>query len=78
MEFDLTQDEIKSIRKLKALAKTWPDSLWLFAANGSLHVMRTKPDGSRATLKDDSIGIGMDQDYIVETIHGISVDGGDW
>jgi hypothetical protein len=78
MEFELTQDEIKAIRELKALAKTFPKSLWLFAASGSLHIMRTKPDGSRAMYEDNSSGIGVNRDYIVETIQGIEVDGGDW
>ena len=49
------------------------ESLWLFSASGSLHVMRTGPDGQRIHTSDD----GVDQDFIVETID-IPNDGGDW
>lgn len=68
-----TDEEARAIRSLKRLAKTWPRSLWLFSASGSLHVMRAGPDGDH--IKNTSQG--NDPAYVLETIE-IPNDGGDW
>lgn len=73
MDARLTSRERNAISALKRLAKRWPKGLWLFSASGSLHVMRTGPDGQQIHTSDD----GIDQDFIVETID-IPNDGGDW
>jgi hypothetical protein len=72
-EIELTQKEIKAIKSLHRIAKTWPKTLWLFSANGGLEVMRCGKDGQHVT---DYTG-GMDRDYIVDSID-IPNDGGDW
>lgn len=73
MDIDPTADERAAIATLKRLAKRWPKSLWLFSGSGSLCVMRSLQDGSRAHLPGD----GMDPDYCLATID-IPNDGGDW
>lgn len=70
---ELTEKEEKAIHKLKLAAKIWPDSLWLFSASGSLHVMRHGENGEQVHLSHG----GIDPDYIVCGIN-ISNDGGDW
>ena len=69
---NLTPSEEKAIKRLKALAKTWPKSLWLFSASGSLCVMKNDEDGNRCLRGD-----GVDSDACVATID-IPNDGGDW
>jgi hypothetical protein len=77
-EFQLSQSERGAIQQLKALARTWPKSLWLYSASGSLCVMR-KVNGNRVmNTKSGGVGLGFDSDYIVEQINGIDNDGGDW
>jgi hypothetical protein len=66
--------EAQAINALKKLAKTWPDSLWLFAANGTLNVMKKTPEGERAIIPD---GEGMDHNFVIASID-IESDGGDW
>ncbi len=68
----LTSQEKAAIASLKKLAKTWPKSLWLFSASGTLCVMQKKADGERARIED-----GIDQEYVVTEIK-IENDGGDW
>jgi hypothetical protein len=66
---ELTDSERKAIASLKRLAKRWPQSLMLFSANGSLHVMpNVGCEGGR----------GRDNDEIIATIYGIPNDGGDF
>jgi hypothetical protein len=72
---ELTREERLAVAALRRLAKRWPQTLWLFSASGSLHVMRRGPDGHAVHYER---GGGVDRDYIVETITGISNDGGDW
>lgn len=77
---NLTNEEKSAVASLKRLAQKWPDSLWLFSANGSLHVMKLNPDGSRrvhANIAGDDRAGGMDQDAVIATID-IPNDGGDW
>ena len=64
--------EKQAVLALRKLAATWPDSLWLFAAGGSLHIMRLV-DGARAVTP----GGGADRDGEIAVID-IPCDGGDW
>lgn len=74
-DIKLTMEERLAIRALKRISRNWPKSLWLFSANGTLHVMKCKPDGSRAvTAMDCDV---MDPGYSVDTVN-IPNDGGDW
>lgn len=68
-----TPDEKRAVAALKRVAKSWPASLWLFSASGSLCVMQKGDDGDRVRL---SCG-GADPGAIIETIN-IENDGGDW
>jgi hypothetical protein len=68
----LTEDERRAIRALKRLGKIWPESLELLSMNGRLYV--TKPGDTPMTKP----GAGRNPDTIVEEIHGIENDGGDW
>lgn len=65
-------NEARAIRSLRALAKRWPKSLWLFTNGQSLCVMQKK-DGRRVVTKTG----GMDADYSLASIN-IESDGGDW
>jgi len=49
----------------------------LFSANGTLCVMRKKPDGERYRADDHRGGTAEDQKAVVDTIR-IENDGGDW
>lgn len=64
--------EIQAIAALRRLESRWPKSLWLWAASGSLHVMKCEPDGSRKTTATggyaDTAKISL----------SIPCDGGDW
>ena len=70
---DLTADELKAIAALQRVAKTWPKSLWLFSASGSLNVMKKNAAGDMA---ETAYG-GFDQEFSVAKIN-IQNDGGDW
>lgn len=73
MSVDLTKEEAAAVASLKRLAKKWPESLWLFASNGTLCAMKKTEAGSRATT-----GLGaVDPDYVVATVD-IECDGGDF
>lgn len=71
--FKLMPKEKAAIAALEKLAETWPESLWIFAADGVLHVM-TKVRGERVMTRR---GEGYDQDFIVGTVD-IESDGGGW
>jgi hypothetical protein len=70
---ELSADEVRAVKRLRKLAKEWPDTLWLFSASGILNVMRKGADGEQAHLK----GSGVNPDFIVDVID-IPNDGGDW
>jgi hypothetical protein len=70
----LSAKEKRAIAALERLAKTWPDTLWLFSANGALCVMRAGPEGEHVMLSN----YGVDPEYEVALISGISNSGGDW
>ena len=69
----LTAEEKKAIASLQALAKTWPKSLWLFSASGTLNVMKRDAQGQMAETPSG----GVDQEYSVAKVN-IANDGGDW
>jgi len=69
----LTSDEARAIAALERLAVTWPKSLWLFSASGSLCVMKKK-NGKRAMTPTG----GFDNDYQVGSPIKIDNDGGGW
>lgn len=78
-QIEPTKEEQRAINSLKRLAKRWPRSLWLYSANGTLHVMKKKGD-KRAMLPLRGLSVGgggVDPDFSIETIE-ISNDGGDW
>lgn len=62
-----------AIRRLQSLAKDWPDTLWIWCADGILYVM--EKEGVEKVYKGavDSV----DPDYILARIK-IPSDGGDW
>lgn len=68
-----TKEEAKAIAALKRLAKTWPDTLWLFSASGTLCVMRNGDDGNPVYINRG----GCDPAYVVDKVD-IQNDGGDW
>lgn len=65
--------EVQAVSALCEVARRWPDSLWLFAANGRLCIMRKNAEGKRAVTKDGA----MDQRYVI-AVAPIEADGGDW
>lgn len=69
-----TKAEQGAIDALKRVAKTWPKSLWLYSASGSLCVMKKK-DGKRAMVATQSPGPGFDPEYLVDEVQ-IENDGG--
>jgi len=69
----LTPEEKKAIEALKRVAKIWPKSLWIFAGNGGLYVMRNGEDGKRAVTGNGNV----DPDYWIDNVN-INADGGDW
>jgi hypothetical protein len=70
---ELSNKEQKTIQALLQLAENWPDTLWLFAASGNLHVMRRGAGGEMVTLTPG----GFNPRYIVASV-SIPCDGGDW
>ena len=72
-ELIITQKEQKAINTLKKLSKTWPNTIWIFAADGKLNIMKKNEDNYPAMNNKGSV----DQDYIIEMID-IDADGGDW
>ena len=68
----MTREEVDIIRSLHRLAKRWPPTLKLVSMGGSLHVIHT--DDTRFH-EGDAITRG---EVVLDTIHGIPNDGGDW
>lgn len=68
----LNKEEKRVIATLQRLARIWPKSLWLLAAEGGeLCIMRKTKDGKRA-MPD-----GIDAAYEVDNVD-IESDGGEW
>lgn len=72
-DFNLSDEEKRAIAALKRLAKKWPDTLWIFAADGKLCIMPKTEEGTRFM----TVYGGVDPEYIIDTIN-IEADGGDW
>ena len=68
---DLTPEERKAIRAIKRIAKTWPDTLWLFADGGAILFLRTGPGGRHVV---DEHGC-VDRSYEVGSV-SIPAEGG--
>jgi hypothetical protein len=62
--FILTAEETLAIETLKRLGHRWPKSLRLFAASGTLTVMRANAEPT--------------PDAVIEWVEGIPCDGGDF
>lgn len=79
MVVKLTAEEEKAIASLKALARKWPKSLWLFSASGTLSIMKCGPGGKRmyCEARGGATGGGVDPAYHVDSAD-IPNDGGDW
>jgi hypothetical protein len=74
-EIELSQAELMAIQRLKRCAKDFPPTLWLFnTGSGTTFIMRMKDNGE-IVFKDDGF---PDRDYIVDTLHGIHIDGGEF
>lgn len=69
----LPDDLHRAIRALKRVAKTWPETLWLFSCNGRLCIMRAGADGEQVMLSSGSV----DPDYELVAVN-IPNSGGDW
>jgi len=70
----VTPEERRAINALKRLAKTWPKTLWIFAAPTSrLNVMRCGANGEHVETPPGDV----DPAYVVDCIE-IDSDGGGW
>lgn len=77
---ECTPEECNLIDSMKRLAKKWEKygkRLWLYSANGSLHVMMRGDIDSNPTPEFTQYG-GSNGDNSITTINGIPNDGGDW
>jgi hypothetical protein len=68
-----TESEARFMASLRRCLAKKPDSVWLFAADSGLYVMRKDKSGERATS-----GYCYDQNYILGDLLGREIDGGDW
>lgn len=68
----VTPEEESAIKSLKRLARKWPKTLRLVSMGGQLHVVHTNDERMQS---EDSIERG---EAVIEDIHGIPNDGGDW
>jgi len=68
----LTEEEEKAIASFKRLAKKWPKSLWLYAASGTMCVMK-KDEEDRQAMDGEEVDAGYNVTHI-----DIECDGGDW
>ena len=66
-------EERRAIRRLKSLARVWPETLWLFSGSGTLCVIKKDENGKRVMTEAG----GVDQRYVLDHIN-IENDGGDW
>jgi len=71
-----TKAELKWIEDFQLLAKRCPKSLWLFSASGTLHVMKTPPNGEQMGAGPRGEGVNFNNSLAI--IKGIQSDGGDW
>ncbi len=76
----LTEAQVK--RALARLTNGWPRDLWIFSANGDLHLMRTDSEGDRiyhpnVPGEHGMSGGGVDAEQVIRS-YRIPSDGGDW
>jgi hypothetical protein len=69
----VTNKEQKAINALKRISKSWPSTIWIFAADNSLNIMKK---GECNDYVRDENGI-IDQRYVIDNAD-IPSDGGDW
>lgn len=62
------------IGHLNKLNNRWNDKFWVFAGDGTLHLMKYGKDGDRII---ETSG-GMSQRAIIVDFANIKADGGDW
>jgi len=74
----LTKKQIKQVKALQKLAKDWDDSIWIYAAAGTLYVMLEGGTEQNPNPKLTKHGGGVNQANIIEAIDNIQSDGGDW
>lgn len=73
-----SQQEKALLKSIQRTVDKMPNGYWLFAASGTLWLMRPDKDGNRAIVPvNGSSGGQMDQNYCVGEIK-CSCDGGDW
>lgn len=70
MSDKLTREQV--IKTLERLERGWPSDLWIFSADGGLHLMETDEDGKRAMIQD-----AVDPNFSLKK-YRIPSDGGDW
>ena len=70
-DVDLAEEERKAIASLKRLAARWPRTLTLMSMSGTLVVVRS--DDGRLNAEGPVRG-----ESVIDTVHGIPNDGGDW
>lgn len=74
MPLPLTKAEKQAIDDLRALARRWPKTLWIYAAGSvHLHIMKCGDNGEPVVRMDGS----PDPGYLVGEA-AIPNDGGDW
>jgi len=73
VDIETTDEEELAVSRLEAALKDFPNTIWLFAASGSLYVMKNGPDGEHVVEADGC----MDSDYIIGQLF-VDCDGGDW
>lgn len=66
--------ETQLILALEKLNERWPKGYWLWAASGTLWLMKCNPDGEQMMLSSG----GVDPAGIICSFGGITCDGGDW
>ena len=70
---ELDPKEERAIRAFRRLEKIWPESLWVFAGQGDLHVLKSKDDRQMPRTEAGYV----DYERIVAKIK-IHADGGDY
>lgn len=68
-----TKRELQAAKRLQKAIDSMPKTLFLYS-NGTMCVMKYKPDGKPA----DTPHGGFDIDYCICEIKGIYSEGGDW
>ncbi len=69
-----TKAEKEFERRLRCVIADAPDGVWIFAAQGTLNIMRYGKDGKRVLTENGC----MSQTHIVGFAGGVEIDGGDW